>query len=518
MTTAIEILQEVFGHTSFKGQQQEIIEHITQGGSALVLMPTGGGKSLCYQIPALLRDGVAVVISPLIALMQDQVQALQSVGVRAAYLNSSLSWQEAQHIERQLRQGALDLLYIAPERLLGPRSIELFKSLPIALFAIDEAHCVAQWGHDFRPEYLGLSVLTEHWPSVPRVALTATADEQTRTEIAQRLGIECAPQFIASFDRPNIYYQMVEKSNAKEQLWGWIEKEQLGNSGIVYARSRARVEDLSAYLRTRGVMALPYHAGLSTTQRAEHQEVFLTQPGVIIVATIAFGMGIDKPDVRFVAHVDLPRSIEGYYQETGRAGRDGQAATAWLAYGLQDAIQLHRMVAESSAHGAFRQQQAQHIDAMLGLCEVTTCRRQHLLSYFGEQSEACGHCDNCVTPPQQWNATIPTQMLLSAVYRLWREHQQRFGATHIISILRGRKTDRVLQFGHQHLSVFGVGQAYSTRQWRNILRQVLAQRLLRVDNEGYGTFLLTEGSRSVLKGQQQVWLNELRVAPALATA
>lgn len=518
MSTAIEVLQEVFGYSSFKGEQQEIIEQITQGGSALVLMPTGGGKSLCYQIPALLRRGVAVVLSPLIALMQDQVQALQALGVRAAYLNSSLSWQQARTVERQLHQGAIDLLYIAPERLLSPRSLELFRSLPIALFAIDEAHCVAQWGHDFRPEYLGLSALAEYWPEVPRIALTATANAHTRAEIVQRLGLQEAPQFIASFDRPNIYYHMVEKSNVKEQLWSWIEKEQLGHSGIVYARSRARVEDISASLRSRGVTALPYHAGLGTEQRAEHQELFLTQPGVIMVATIAFGMGIDKPDVRFVAHVDLPRSIEGYYQETGRAGRDGLPATAWLAYGLQDAIQLHRMVAESSAHGAFRQQQAQHIDAMLGLCEATSCRRQHLLAYFGEQGEPCGHCDNCNTPPRQWEATLPTQMLLSTVYRLWREHQQQFGATHLIAILRGRRTDRVLQFGHQHLSVFGVGADYSARQWRNILRQVLAQRLLRVDGQGYGTFLLTEGSRAVLKGQKKVWLNELRTEPALVMA
>ncbi|HLS16644.1 MAG TPA: DNA helicase RecQ [Paenalcaligenes sp.] len=510
MQKAYEVLRTVFGHTSFKGQQEEIITHICAGNHALVLMPTGGGKSLCYQIPALVRPGVAIVISPLIALMQDQVQSLRDLGVQAAFLNSTLSWHETQEVEQALRQGTIDLLYIAPERLTSPRTLELLKSLPIALFAIDEAHCVAQWGHDFRPEYLGLSMLAEHWPQVPRVALTATANAQTRQEIAHRLGLEDAAQFVASFDRPNIFYQMVEKKNTKEQLWQWIQAEHPGDSGIIYARSRARVEDLSHYLQQRGVTAVPYHAGLSTAQRARHQALFLETPGVVVVATIAFGMGIDKPDVRYVAHIDLPRSIEGYYQETGRAGRDGQPASAWLAYGLQDAIQLHRMVAESPTQGAFRQQQAQHINAMLGLCETVHCRRQRLLAYFDESAEPCGYCDNCLSPGRQWEGTVPAQMLLSAIYRLWREHGQHFGATHLIAILRGRRTERVIQFGHQHLSVFGVGAQYSASQWRDMARQMLAQQLLRVDSQGYGTFLLTEQSRAVLQGKQSVWFNQKR--------
>jgi len=516
MQRAYEVLHNIFGHSSFKGQQQEIIRHIIQGGHALVLMPTGGGKSLCYQIPALVRDGVAVVVSPLIALMHDQVQQLQALGVRAAYLNSSLDWPDIQAVEHSLRRGELDLLYLAPERLSSPRTLEMLKSLPIALFAIDEAHCVAQWGHDFRPEYLNLSLLAEHWPQVPRVALTATANAQTRQEMVQRLGLEQAEQFVASFDRPNIFYQMVEKKNVKEQLWQWIEAEHAGDSGIVYARSRARVEDISKFLQEQGVWAVPYHAGLSAAQRAEHQALFVQEPGVVVVATIAFGMGIDKADVRFVAHIDLPRSIEGYYQETGRAGRDGEPATAWLAYGLQDAVQLHRMVAESQAHGAYRAQQAQHINAMLGLCETTGCRREHLLSYFGEASTPCGHCDNCLSPPEQWEGTIPAQMLLSAIYRLWREYQQQFGATHLIAILRGRRTERVLQFGHQHLSVFGVGRQYSNRQWRSMVRQLLAQHVLQVDRQGYGTFLLTEKSRAILQGKQKVWFNHMARTPVQA--
>lgn len=515
MQKAYEVLRTVFGHTSFKGQQQEIITHVIKGNHALVLMPTGGGKSLCYQIPALVRPGVAVVISPLIALMQDQVQSLQDLGVQAAFLNSTLSWSETQQVEEALRQGNIDLLYIAPERLSSPRMLELLKSVPLALFAIDEAHCVAQWGHDFRPEYLGLSVLAEYWPEVPRIALTATANAQTRQEIAHRLKLEEATQFVASFDRPNIFYQIVEKKNTKEQLWLWIQAEHPNDSGIIYARSRARVEEISLFLQQHGVTAVPYHAGLSAAQRARHQELFLQEPGVVVVATIAFGMGIDKPDVRYVAHIDLPRSIEGYYQETGRAGRDGKPASAWLAYGLQDAIQLHRMVAESPAQGAFRQQQAQHINAMLGLCETVQCRRQHLLAYFDEKAEPCGHCDNCLAPARQWDGSIPAQMLLSAIYRLWREYGQHFGATHLISILRGRRTERVLQFGHQHLSVFGVGAQYSARQWRAMVRQMLAQQLLRVDSRGYGTFLLTEQSRAVLQGKRKVWFNHQRELASL---
>ncbi len=510
MQKAYEVLRTVFGHASFKGQQEQIIAHVIQGNHALVLMPTGGGKSLCYQIPALVRPGVAVVISPLIALMQDQVQQLQALGVRAAFLNSTLSWDETLEVERALRQGALDLLYIAPERLSHPRMLDVLQSVPLALFAIDEAHCVAQWGHDFRPEYLELSVLPERWPQVPRIALTATANTHTRQEIAHRLGLDEATHFVASFDRPNIFYQMVEKHNTKEQLWRWIRTQHLHDSGIVYARSRARVEEMSDFLRQQGVRAVPYHAGLSARQRAYHQELFLREPGVVVVATIAFGMGIDKADVRYVAHVDLPRSIEGYYQETGRAGRDGQPASAWLAYGLQDAIQLHRMIAESPAHGSFRQQQAQQINAMLGLCETVACRRQHLLAYFNESAEPCGYCDNCLAPARQWDGSIPAQMVLSAIYRLWREHGQQFGATHLISILRGRRTERVLQFGHHHLSVFGIGAQYSASQWRAMMRQMLAQQLLRVDSQGYGTFLLTELSRAVLLGQRKVWFKHKR--------
>lgn len=507
MQKAFKILQEVFGYTSFKGQQEAIIQHLIGGGHALVLMPTGGGKSLCYQIPALVRSGVAVVISPLIALMQDQVESLRRQGVRAAYLNSSLSWPELQEVERQLRAQEIDLLYIAPERLLNTRSLALLKQLSISLFAIDEAHCVAQWGHDFRPEYLRLSILAKQWPDVPRIALTATANRQTRKEIIKRLHLDQAKQFIADFDRPNIFYEMVEKRSVKTQLLRWLQEKHAGHSGIVYARSRARVEDISQFLSQNGFQALPYHAGLSAQQRALHQSNFLQEPSVVIVATIAFGMGIDKPDVRFVAHVDLPRSIEGYYQETGRAGRDGQPATAWLAYGLQDAIQLHRLVADSQTKDSFRAHQAMQINSMLALCETRSCRRRSLLAYFDQKVKACGYCDNCIAPPRRWDATTAAQMLLSTVYRLWREYGQHFGATHIIDILRGSNTERIRRFGHHRLSVFGVGQEYTAAQWRNILRQLLAQHLLTVDDQGYGTFLLTQKSRAVLKGQQKVWLS-----------
>ena len=506
MTTPLETLRQIFGYESFRGEQGHIIEHVVDGGDALVLMPTGGGKSLCYQIPAIVRPGTGVVVSPLIALMQDQVDALLELGVRAAFLNSSQDAAEARRVERAYLQGELDLLYVAPERLLTPRCMDLLGQGRIALFAIDEAHCVSQWGHDFRPEYLGLSVLAERWPQVPRIALTATATEATRTEIATRLALQDAPQFIASFDRPNICYRIVEKHEVRRQLLDFIRAEHAGECGIVYALSRARVEQTAEFLSRNGIAALPYHAGLDARTRAANQARFLREDGIVMVATIAFGMGVNKPDVRFVAHIDLPKSIEGYYQETGRAGRDGLPADAWLAYGLQDVVQQRRMIDDSEGDAQHQRRQVRQLDAMLALCETVSCRRQDLLAYFGQATPPCGNCDTCLEPPAAWDGTVAVQKLLSAIYRLWRERGQRFGGGHLIDILRGQMTDRVRQHGHDTLSVFGVGETLSVDAWRGILRQALAMGLLTVDLEGYGTLALTEASRAVLKGERTLML------------
>lgn len=498
----LETLQQVFGYDSFRGDQKAIIEHVVQGGDALVLMPTGGGKSLCYQIPALVRPGTGIVISPLIALMQDQVDALLELGVRAAFLNSSQDWRTSRDVEQAFLAGELDLLYVAPERLLTDRCLELLSSGRISLFAIDEAHCVSQWGHDFRPEYLGLSILHERWPEIPRLALTATATAVTRREIAQRLALDGAPHFVASFDRPNIRYRIIEKNEVRRQLLAFIQAEHMGDCGIVYCLSRARVEETAEFLCENGIAALPYHAGLSQTVRAANQARFLREEGMVMVATIAFGMGVNKPDVRFVAHIDLPKSVEGYYQETGRAGRDGQPATAWLAYGLQDVVQQRRMINESAGDDAFRRRLGAQLDAMLGLCETVSCRRQRLLAYFEQTIAPCGNCDTCLEPPQAWDGTVAAQKILSAVYRLWRERGQRFGAGHLIDILRGKPTDRIKQYEHETMTVFGIGADLSEQAWRGVLRQLLAQSLLAVDHEGYGTLALTETSRAVLKGEQ----------------
>jgi len=502
---ALDVLRRVFGYESFRGEQQAIVDHVIGGGDALVLMPTGGGKSLCYQIPSLVRDGTGVVVSPLIALMQDQVDALTELGVRAAFLNSTQDWQQAKDVERAFLAGELDLLYVAPERLMTDRCLQLLDRGRIALFAIDEAHCVSQWGHDFRPEYLQLSMLHERWPDVPRIALTATATAMTRAEIAQRLALDAARHFVASFDRPNIRYRIVEKNEVRKQLLELIRSEHQGDSGVVYCLSRNRVEETADFLCGHGIDALPYHAGLSAAVRAANQSRFLREDGVVMVATIAFGMGIDKPDVRFVAHIDLPKSVEGYYQETGRAGRDGQPASAWLAYGLQDVVQQRRMIDESPGDEVFRRRLGQNLDAMLGLCETVECRRVRLLAYFGQTITACGNCDVCLEPPQAWDGTVAAQKALSAVYRL-QQRGQRYGAGHLIDILRGKNTDRTRQHDHESLSVFGVGQDLSEQTWRGVLRQLLAQGLLMVDGEGYGTFGLTEASRAVLKGERKIML------------
>lgn len=502
--SSLDILQQVFGYESFRGDQHEIIEHVIQGGDALVLMPTGGGKSLCYQIPALAREGTGIVISPLIALMQDQVDALTELGVKAAYLNSTQEWQETRRVEAALLAGELDLLYVAPERLLTDRCLDLLAQAEIALFAIDEAHCVSQWGHDFRPEYLGLSYLAERWPNVPRIALTATATAETQAEIAERLSLNNAPHYVASFDRPNICYRIVEKKEVRRQLLALINDEHPNDCGIVYCLSRARVEETAAFLVREGIKALPYHAGLSAALRAQNQARFLREEGIVMVATIAFGMGVNKPDVRFVAHIDLPKSVEGYYQETGRAGRDGEPATAWLAYGLQDVMQLHRMINDSAAEEFHRRNQGHQLDAMLGLCETVSCRRTSLLAYFGQEAAACGNCDTCMQPPESWDGTVAAQKMMSTVYRLWRERGQRFGGGHIIDILRGKQTDRVKEYGHDSLSVFGIGADLSEQGWRGVLRQLLAQNLLCIDNQGYSTLSLTEGSRAVLKGERRL--------------
>jgi ATP-dependent DNA helicase RecQ len=503
MTDPLDTLRRVFGYPSFRGPQAEIIDHLTGGGDALVLMPTGGGKSLCYQIPALLRDGVGVVVSPLIALMQDQVDALLQAGVRAAFLNSTLDWPQVQEIERKLFSGDLDLLYIAPERLAGERSIGLLDRLHeqnrIALFAIDEAHCVSQWGHDFRPEYLQLSAFHERYPTIPRIALTATADEATRGEIISRLGLSEARVFISSFDRPNIRYTVVEKDNPRRQLQAFL-ADRKGEAGIVYCLSRKKVDETAEWLNCQGYAALPYHAGMDAVSRAENQRRFLREEGQIVVATIAFGMGIDKPDVRFVAHLDLPKSIEAYYQETGRAGRDGEPSEAWMAYGLQDVVLQRSRIDDSTAPPEQKRLEAQKLNALLAYCEAPRCRRVVLLDYFGEQHAPCGNCDVCLDPPELFDGTVVAQKALSAVFRTG----QRFGALHVIDVLRGKKSDKAAQWGHDQLSVFGIGADLDDASWRAVLRQLVAGGLLQADLAEHGALKLTAEARPVLKGEQSI--------------
>ncbi|MFF4734847.1 DNA helicase RecQ [Streptomyces sp. NPDC001262] len=502
---ALRCLRRVFGYDAFRGEQREIIEHVVDGGDALVLMPTGGGKSLCYQIPALVRPGVGIVVSPLIALMQDQVDALRALGVRAGFLNSTQDPDERRMVEAEFLAGELDLLYLAPERLRVEATLRLLDRGKISLFAIDEAHCVAQWGHDFRPDYLALSALHERWPDVPRIALTATATEATRREIAARLKLDDARHFVASFDRPNIQYRIVPKNEPKRQLLELLRTEHAGDAGVVYCLSRKGVEDTAAFLVQSGIDALPYHAGLDAATRAAHQSRFLREDGIVMVATIAFGMGIDKPDVRFVAHLDLPKSVEGYYQETGRAGRDGQPSTAWLAYGLQDVVQQRKLIDGSEGDEAHRRRLAAHLEAMLALCETVECRRVQLLAYFGQQSGPCGNCDTCIAPPVTWDGTIAAQKFLSTVLRLARERRQKFGAGQIIDILLGKKTAKVIQHDHDALTVFGIGTELSMAEWRGVVRQLLAQRLLAVEGE-YGTLVLTDDSGDVLGSRRQVLL------------
>jgi len=510
---ALRVLHRVFGYDSFRWRQQEIIDHLIAGGDALVLMPTGGGKSLCYQIPALVRRGTGVVISPLIALMQDQVGALNTLGVRAGFLNSTQDGYERHRVETAFVAGDLDLLYLAPERLRAESTVRLLDRGTVALFAIDEAHCVSQWGHDFRPDYLELSALHERWPAVPRIALTATATDATRAEITSRLNLRGARQFVASFDRPNISYRIVPKNEPRRQLLELLRTEHPGEAGIVYCLTRSSAEKTAEFLAGSGIEALPYHAGLDARTRTAHQSRFLREDGLVIVATIAFGMGIDKPDVRFVAHLDLPRSVEGYYQETGRAGRDGQPSTAWLAYGLADVVQQRKLIDTSEGDAAHRRRLAVHLDAMLALCETAGCRRAQMLGYFGEHAAPCGNCDTCQSPPQTWDGTIAAQKLLSAVYRLRRERGQKFGAGHVIDILLGKNTPRVGQFGHDSLTVFGVGTELREGEWRGVVRQLLAQGLLAVEPD-YGALVLTEASREVLGKQRSVPLRREPERPA----
>ena len=507
-----EILHRVFGHAEFIGRQEEIVEHTVAGGDSLVLMPTGGGKSLCYQIPAMVREGVGVVVSPLIALMRDQVEGLRQAGVRAACLNSSLAYREVREVEAAVERGALDLLYVAPERLLGERTLELLARTRLALFAIDEAHCVSQWGHDFRPEYLQLSALDDRFPDIPRIALTATADGPTRREILDRLRLRDATLFVSGFDRPNIRYSVVPKNNARAQLRRFLDTRHRGHAGIVYCLSRKRVDDTAEWLRDAGVRALPYHAGLSAGVRRRNQDRFQREDGLVMVATIAFGMGIDKPDVRFVAHLDLPKSIEAYYQETGRAGRDGEAADAWMVYGLQEVVTLRHMVEDSDAGEARKRLELRKLDAMLGYCELASCRRATLLAYFGEDPpERCGNCDNCLEPVTTWDATEAAQKAMSCASRTG----QRFGAAYLIDVLRGRDTERIRRFGHDRLPTYGVGADLGAYEWRSVLRQLVARGLLSVDVEGYGSIRLTEDSRAVLRGEREVRMRR-DVRPAAA--
>lgn len=501
----LNVLNNVFGYKAFRGEQEAIINQVIDGQDTMVLMPTGGGKSLCYQIPAIIRSGTGIVISPLIALMQDQVASLRLQGVAVAFLNSSLSLPEVQDIEAQLLRGQLDLLYIAPERLCQERTQTLLQQIDIALFAIDEAHCVSQWGHDFRPEYIQLSILHERFPLVPRIALTATADETTRNEIMQRLELDHANLFISSFDRPNIRYRIRQKNNARQQLLQFINTEHPHDAGIVYCLSRKKVDDTAQWLQGQGMNALPYHAGMSSDMRQRHLETFLREDEVIIVATVAFGMGIDKPDVRFVAHLDLPKSIEAYYQETGRAGRDGLPADAWMVYGLQDVIMLRQMLSNSEAVEQVKRLEQRKLEAMLGFCEITSCRRESLLAYFGEQQrQACGNCDNCQEPTQSWEGTTEAQKALSCIYRTG----QRFGVNYLIDVLRGKQTTRIEQFRHDQVSTFGIGKELSETQWRSVFRQLMAKGMISVDMDGYGSLRLTQESRSVLKGEQRIYFRQ----------
>ena len=515
MQKAVEVLNSLYGYDSFRGHQAEIIEHVSAGNNALVLMPTGGGKSLCYQIPSLLRDGVGIIISPLIALMQDQVGAMQQLGVKAAFLNSTLSHGEQYELEQQLLSGQLDLLYIAPERLIKPYTLDLLSRCELALFAIDEAHCVSQWGHDFRADYLSLSLLSERFPNIPRIALTATADIRTRKEIIERLSLTGSNAYISGFDRPNIRYAIANKTTPKKQLLAFLQQRKQ-EAGIVYCLSRKKVEDTAQWLSEQGFNALPYHAGLTAQLRQTHQNRFLREDGVIIVATIAFGMGIDKPDVRFVAHLDLPKSIEAYYQETGRAGRDGQPADAWMIYGLQDVVRLQQMAQGSDGSEQFKRAEQHKLEAMLGLCEVTSCRRKVLLSYFADEAPSqCGNCDNCQLPPVTWDATEAAQKVLSCVYRTG----QRFGVVHVMDVLQGKENEKVLQHGHQKLSTFGIGSDIHEAQWRSVIRQLVVRGFLRVDLEGYSALQLTDLCRPVLKGEQLLHLRKEEVkAPSTKKA
>lgn len=505
LTKARQILRTVFGYEDFRGAQADIIAEMIEGRNALVLMPTGGGKSLCYQIPALLRDGVGIVISPLIALMQDQVDALRAAGVRAGFINSSLSAEDYQQVMRALRRGELDLLYLAPERLSQPGTLELLNSLKIALFAIDEAHCVSQWGHDFRSDYLLLSMLHERFPHVPRIALTATADAATREEIINRLELQDARHFVTGFDRPNIQYRITQKRNPRVQLLDFLRREHNGDAGIVYCLSRKKTEETALWLEQQGFTALPYHAGLSAADRLRNQQRFLREDGVIVVATIAFGMGIDKPDVRFIVHLDLPKSIESYYQETGRAGRDGEPATAWMVYGLQDVIKLRQMMDDSQGSEQFKRLERIRLDAMLGLCEITSCRRQALRQYFGEEApDQCGNCDACLNPAPTWDGTVAAQKALSCVYRTG----QRFGVAYLIEVLSGIESERILQNGHTHLSTFGIGRELDKSQWQSVYRQLVARGYMGVDHNSFGGLYLTAKARPVLKGEESVRLRE----------
>jgi len=503
-TSPLSVLQHVFGYDDFRGPQKDVIDTLVSGQDCLVLMPTGGGKSLCYQIPALVREGTGIVISPLIALMQDQVNALRELGVRAGFLNSTLGFDQVRATEQALLAGEIDLLYIAPERLLQDRTLELLAQAPLALFAIDEAHCVSQWGHDFRSDYLKLDILEQRFPNVPRIALTATADQRTRVDIQQRLGLTQSPAFISGFDRPNILYKIHPKQQPRKQLLSFLREEHPGQAGIVYCLSRKKVDQTAEWLVQQGFNALPYHAGLPGDVRQNHQQRFLREDGVIMVATIAFGMGIDKPDVRFVVHLDLPKSIEAYYQETGRAGRDGEPSTAMLLYGFEDVVKLRQMMAQSQGSDEHQRYEQQRLNAMLGLCEITTCRRQALLRYFGEEHEPCGHCDTCLEPVETWDATEAVRKALSCVYRTG----QRFGANHVIDVLRGSDSEKLRRFGHDQLSTYGIGTELSANEWRSVLRQLVANGLLEVDPEGFGGLRLTEACRPVLRGDQTVDLRK----------
>ncbi len=499
---ARRVLRSVFGFHEFRGLQADVINHVIAGGDALVLMPTGGGKSLCYQIPALVRPGVAVVVSPLIALMRDQVESLRQLGVRAAYLNSTVDWREAMEIERAVEAGTLDLLYVAPERLVTPRCLELFDRSRLALFALDEAHCVSQWGHDFRPEYLQLSLLHERYPAVPRLALTATADQRTRVDIASQLGLEEARVFLTSFDRPNITYRVTVKENPRQQLLSFLKENHPRDAGIIYCMSRNKVDETAAWLAAQGREALPYHAGLPAATRDAHQDRFIRSDSLVMVATIAFGMGIDKPDVRFVAHLDLPKSLEAYYQETGRAGRDGLPANAWMAYGMSDVVLVRQLLDASMASDAHKHAERVKLSALLGYCETPGCRRQALLGYFGEAlAEPCGNCDTCLDEVAMWDASVAVQKALSAIYRTG----QRFGSGHLIDVLRGEANERALRLGHDRLKTFGVGAEHSKREWQGIYRQLIALGLISVDVETHG-FQLTDAAMPVLKGQEKLYL------------